>query len=116
MGPAASRAETLAIPAAIRTGVHERDQGYCRVCGRHLGAQAGLHHILYGGDLRGMGGKRVHEIDEIVTVCWMWGGNCHDRVHADKGLWQPLLLQVVTRPGLTALQLRRWAIAKGQQS
>ena len=59
-----------------------------------------------------MGGRRVHTVEEIVTVCWMWGGNCHDRVHREKLLWQPLLLEVVHRPGLTAMQLMRWRTAK----
>lgn len=103
-----SRNETLAIPAAIRDAVDTRDGQHCRVCGRFLGEGRALHHIEYGGDQRGLGGRRVHEVDEIVTVCWMWGGNCHDRVHAHKRLYQPVLREVVKRPGLTALQLLRW--------
>lgn len=99
--------ETLAIPQAIREQVDERDQRMCRVCGRYQGEARALHHILYGGDSVGIGGRRVHEVDGLVTVCWMFNG-CHELVHADKKLWQPLLLTVVQRRGVTALQLRRW--------
>lgn len=103
-----ARSETHAIPADIREAVDSRDGQYCRVCGKYMGAQRALHHIVYGGSDRGMGGRRVHNEDEIVTVCWMWAGNCHDRVHADKLRWQPVLLEVVKRPGVTAMQLLRW--------
>jgi len=104
--------ETLAIPDAVRRIVDDRDGMHCRVCGKYLGDERALHHIIYGGDRRGFGGRRVHDPDEIVTVCWMWGGNCHDRVHGDKSTWQPLLLQVVQRRGVTAMQLKRWADAQ----
>ena len=107
-GQTAARNETLAIPASVRTAVDERDQMTCRVCGKYLGDQRALHHIVYGGDARGIGGRRVHNVEEIITVCWLWPGNCHDRVHADKATWQPLLLAVATRQGLTAFQLKRW--------
>jgi hypothetical protein len=56
-----------------------------------------------------MGGRREHAVDNLITVCWMWGGNCHDRVHADKFLWLPLLIRTIDTPGVTAMQLRRWA-------
>jgi hypothetical protein len=112
-GAGRSASETLAIPAAVRAAVDERDGQYCRVCGRFVGEQRALHHTIFGGDARGMGGRRVHEVSEIVTVCWMWGGNCHDRVHREKLRFQPVLLEVVNRPGLTALQLLRWKTAHG---
>jgi hypothetical protein len=103
-----ARQETLAIPQAVRDAVDERDQRHCRVCGKYVGDERALHHIEFGGDQRGMGGRRIHDVDGIVTVCWMWGGNCHDRVHRHKLLYQPILREVVKRPGLTALQLLRW--------
>ncbi len=109
------RDETLAIPAAIRAAVDARDGRFCRVCGRYLAQDRALHHILFGGSLRGMGGRRVHKVDEIVTVCWLYGTNCHDLVHREKLTWQPLLLEVVHRPGITALQLRRWAKARADR-
>lgn len=101
--------ETLAIPTAMRQLVDERDQLHCRVCGKHLGEQRALHHIRYGGSRQGMGGRREHAVDNLITVCWMWGGNCHDLVHSDKGLWLPLLERTIEVPGATALQLHRWA-------
>jgi 5-methylcytosine-specific restriction endonuclease McrA len=100
--------ETLAIPPDVRDLVDARDGRHCRVCGRFLGSERALHHITYGGDDRGMGGRRVHDPDDIVTVCWMWRGNCHDRVHQQKKVFQPLLKQVIHRPGITVLQMLRW--------
>ena len=103
-----AKTETLAIPAALRQEVDERDGMHCRVCGKHLGEARALHHIAYGGSRQGMGGRREHDLNNLITVCWMWGGNCHDLVHSNKGLWVPLLQQTLQRPGITALQLRRW--------
>lgn len=104
-----ARKETLAIPKALREAVDERDQWHCRVCGKYLGDQRALHHIRYGGSRQGMGGRREHDLTNLITVCWMWGGNCHDLVHSNKTLWLPLLEQTVAVPGVTALQLHRWA-------
>jgi 5-methylcytosine-specific restriction endonuclease McrA len=103
-----SRKETLAIPATMRAAVDERDQLHCRVCGKYLGEQRALHHISFGGSRQGMGGRREHSVDNLITVCWMWGGNCHDLVHSDKGLWLPLLEKTIAAPGVTTMQLRRW--------
>lgn len=106
--------ETRDIPTDVRAAVDERDTLHCRVCGKWLGERRALHHIIYGGDDRGMGGRRVHNVDEIVTVCWLPGDPrfgvrpCHDRVHSDKRRWQPLLLEIATRRGVTAIQLERW--------
>lgn len=101
--------ETLAIPRSLREAVDERDNLHCRVCGKHLGEARAMHHIRYGGNRTGMGGRREHDLSNLITVCWMWGGNCHDLVHSNKGLWLPLLERTVATPGVTALQLRRWA-------
>jgi 5-methylcytosine-specific restriction endonuclease McrA len=102
------RGETLAIPADIREAVDARDQRHCRVCGQHLDEARALHHIHYGGDRQGMGGRRKHDLDNLITVCWMWPGNCHDLVHSQKRLWLPVLEQLTVTPGVTGLQLRRW--------
>jgi hypothetical protein len=108
-----ARKETLAIPAALREAVDERDHRHCRVCGKYLGDERALHHIRYGGSRQGMGGRREHDLTNLITVCWMWGGNCHDLVHSNKSLWLPLLERTVAVPGVTALQLRRWALRSG---
>lgn len=100
--------ETLAIPASMRSEVDGRDGGFCRVCGRYAGEQRALHHIRYGGDTVGMGGRRWHHPENLVTVGWLFDHDCHSKVHSDKALWVPLLLEVVHRPGTTALQLLRW--------
>lgn len=104
-----AKEESLAIPTSVRAIVDARDAQTCRVCGKYLGDRRALHHIIYGGDERGMGGRRVHDPAEIVTVCWLPGdGDCHQLVHGSKKTWQPLLLEVARRSGITALQLRRW--------
>jgi hypothetical protein len=119
---ALARRETLAIPQDVRDAVDERDRLHCRVCGKWLGDRRALHHVIYGGDARGMGGRRVHNVDEIVTVCWLPGDPkpgvqpCHERVHSNKHLWQPLLLEVARRRGITALQLRRWRVTRERRS
>lgn len=100
--------ETLAIPQRLREQVDERDGHHCRVCGKHLGEQRALHHIRFGGSRQGMGGRREHDLDNLITVCWMWPGNCHDLVHGQKSLWLPVLEALTVTPGVTGLQLRRW--------
>lgn len=107
-----ARKETLAIPSSLRAEVDERDHLHCRVCGKYLGDQRATHHIRYGGSRQGMGGRRDHDLNNLVTVCWMWSGNCHDLVHSNKGLYLPLLLQVIETPGITAMQLHRWQRAR----
>lgn len=100
--------ETLAIPHELRLAVDDRDQQHCRVCGKYLGDERAQHHIEYGGSRQGMGGRRKHDLNNLITVCWMWGGNCHDLVHGNKRLYVPLLQAVIANPGVTALQLQRW--------
>lgn len=109
-----STRETLAIPTNVRAAVDDRDHFMCRLCGRFLGAERrAVHHINYGGDTVGMGGRRLHDPAEMITLGWLPGDcQCHQRAHANKRLWQPLLLQVVKTPGVTALQLRRWQDAE----
>lgn len=101
--------ETVAIPNYLRRAVDERDGGFCRMCGKFLGQRRAIHHIYFGGDVQGMGGRRNHDIDNLVSLCWLPGdSDCHQRAHGRKGFWQPLLLQVVTcKNNVTAMQLAR---------
>lgn len=94
------------VPADVREYVLDRDQGLCRVCGRYV-AEPALHHVAY----RSQGGLDVPS--NLVTVGWLPGHDCHlSVVHRNKRLWQPILLAIVDRPGITALQWRRWAQAE----
>lgn len=97
-----SQGETQSIPARVRAEVTERDGGLCRVCGS-WGESLAIHHIVY----RSHGG--LHVASNLVSVHWMYAPRCHELVHANKGLWAPILLEVARTPGVTALQLRRWA-------
>lgn len=112
------RSEHDTIPEDVRLEVYLRDGTFCRMCGKYLGERAGIHHIEFGGGLGpGMGGRRVHDPDKMVVICWLPGDpvwkaqSCHSRAHSDKLLWQPLLAAVVRMPGVTAFQLRRWNAA-----
>ncbi len=87
------------IPSSIRLAVHERDQGTCRLCGSFATAPH-LHHVQY----RSQGGR--HVVENLVTLHF----GCHDVVHSDKGLWQPILMACVAR-GVNGYQLLRWARA-----
>lgn len=110
MSRADAKTETLDIPQHLRDAVDARDSGFCRMCGKFLGERRAIHHIFYGGDLQGMGGRRHHALDNLVSLCWLPGDmGCHNRAHSRKTHWQPLLAAVVTRPdNITALQLSRW--------
>lgn len=95
------------VPTDVRDFVIARDGQCCRVCGRYVEEPA-LHHIRY----RSQGGLDVPS--NLVTIGWLFDHDCHlDIVHRNKRIWQPLLLEVVDRPGVTALQLRRWSQARG---
>lgn len=111
MSRASGENETLDIPQHLRDAVDERDGGFCRMCGVFLGERRAIHHIFYGGDLQGMGGRRSHYLDNLVSLCWLPGDmGCHDRAHSRKTFWQPLLAAAVTRPDrITAFQLARWS-------
>lgn len=91
--------------AEVRTAVIKRDDSSCRVCGRYLEVPH-VHHILFGGDRRGMGGKRLDVVEEMVVV----DPRCHGLAHGRKLYWQPLLLEAARTPGVTALQLARWSL------
>lgn len=90
------------VTAAVRAEVIDRDGSCCRVCGRYVEVPA-LHHIRY----RSQGGPNT--ADNLVVVGWEPGHDCHlGVVHKNKKLWQPILELVVTHPGTTGLQMRRW--------
>ena len=56
------------IPAKKRIEIYKRDGNSCVICG-HPGSE--IHHIISAG----MGGKRVHELYNMVTLC-----NFHHRM------------------------------------
>jgi len=97
-----AEAETNSVPPAVRKAVLERDGGNCRVCGATVENPA-LHHIEYLSE----GGKNVAE--NLITVHWMFWPRCHEVVHSNKRLWQPILKIVVKHDGINARQLLRWA-------
>lgn len=73
----------------VRSAVSDRDASVgehncCLLCGKP-GPGLHLHRIIYGG-MGGGGGQ--YEIDNCVLVCH----NCHDRIHSNKRVWQPILL------------------------
>ncbi len=107
------REETLAIPQQMRRWIDERrDYGYCRFCGKLLLQRRALHHIRYGGSAGGMGARRDHSVDNLISLCHLPGDNdCHQRVHGNKSLYQPLLEELIFggHPShVTVLQLMRW--------
>lgn len=102
--------ETKDIPAAVRAEVDARDLGFCRMCGKFLGGRRAIHHIWFGGDRQGMGGRRHHDVANLVSLCYLpYDNDCHQRAHSQKDRWQQLLTDVVNEPrNVTALQLDRW--------
>lgn len=91
------------VPSDVREYVIDRDGSACRVCGRYVETPA-LHHIVY----RSQGGLDLPS--NLVTIGWLPGHDCHLAiVHRSKRIWQPILLEVVEHPGVTAFAWRRWA-------
>lgn len=91
------------VPSHVREYVIDRDGSCCRVCGQYVEHPA-LHHIRY----RSEGGLDVPS--NLVTIGWQPGHDCHlPVVHANKKLWQPILLAIADVPAITALQARRWS-------
>jgi hypothetical protein len=111
-------AETVAIPDRLRKEVDERDGGFCRMCGKFLGERRAIHHIYFGGDLQGMGGRRHHALDNLVSLCWLPGDmDCHQRAHSRKSYWQRFLTAAITAPTkTTAFQLARWEARQRRHS
>lgn len=109
-----AREETQAIPQALRDAVDERDGGFCRMCGAYLGLRRAIHHIHYGGDKQGMGGRRHHELSNLISLCWLPGNNrCHERAHSEKAYWEKILSDVLAYPGnVTGFQVARWSRQK----
>lgn len=109
--------ETVQIPKRQRVLVDERDMGFCRMCGKFVGGRRAIHHINFGGDRQGMGGRRDHDLPNLVSLCYLPGDNdCHQRAHSEKERWRPLLTAVVTIPAnTTALQLERWSRRRKDQ-
>ena len=89
------------LPESIRQAVIERDHGCCRFCGATVENPA-VHHVKY----RSEGGQ--HVMTNLVTVHWMFWPRCHEKIHGNKRLWQPILLAVAAMDGVNALQVRRW--------
>lgn len=100
-----SRKAMLSIPPVIRAAVDARDGEHCRVCGRFAGERRQQHHIHYGGDYAGMGGRRLHVVENIITLDL----EHHDLVHSSKGAWIPVLEALIERPATTGFALLRHA-------
>lgn len=97
--------QSLEIPAAMRAEVDERDDFHCRFCGAVLlEAQRLHHHAIYSGTAVGLGSRRFHSVDNLITLDW----GCHGTVHSNYRLWLPHVLGAIQTPGVTVLQLYRW--------
>lgn len=91
------------VPANVREHVIDRDGQCCRVCGRWVETPA-LHHIVF----RSQGGLDVPS--NLITVGWLPGHDCHLTVaHGPQArMWRGIFLEIAGRPGVTALQWKRW--------
>lgn len=91
------------VPADVREHVLERDGQCCRVCGKWVEYPA-LHHIVY----RSQGGLDVPS--NLITIGWLFDHDCHLKVaHGPRArMWRDIFLAIAERPGVTALQWRRW--------
>lgn len=106
-GGAPHYSDALQIPTAVRKQIDERDQMHCRLCGIYDQYRE-VHHLIFGGAVRGMGGRRVHNPEEMVSLC----KRCHMRAHSEKSVWVKWLLLAIEQSGTTALQHRRWAASR----
>lgn len=75
------------VTSETATTVLRRDQNCCRFCGRP--GVLRLHHVRYRSE--GNQGGRVHDATNLVAL----HDECHLKVHADKRVMQPLLLEVL---------------------
>ncbi len=96
--------ETQSVPASVRAAVLERDGSSCRLCGAAAKHPA-IHHIFY--ESQGGSPTGRHVMENLVTVHWMYEPRCHETIHSNKRLWQPVLAEVVKHDGLTAYELMR---------
>jgi HNH endonuclease len=69
----------------VRAGVRRRDGHRCRWCGSADNLH--VHHVRY----RSEGGPNGAR--NLITLC----GSCHDRAHSDKGVYQPVLIELLRR-------------------
>lgn len=93
--------EERAIPLVKRSEIIERDGHVCRLCGL-FSEVVHVHHIIY----RSGGGQNTGP--NLVSLDW----RCHDRVHANKTIWLPILQQVAITKGVNGVQLLRWYQAR----
>jgi 5-methylcytosine-specific restriction endonuclease McrA len=63
------------IPKKLIKAVLERDDSICQYCGRQ---GVNIHHIVPAG----MGGKRIHAIENLITLCL----ECHGEAHSSKDM------------------------------
>jgi hypothetical protein len=102
MGESDLERDPHTVPIKVRHAVIERDNSSCRVCGQYVEYPA-LHHIEY----RSEGGRNTES--NLIVVGWLPGHDCHLTVaHANKKLWQPILMEIAERPNVTALAAYRW--------
>jgi len=88
------KSKSTKVPKRISNAVKVRDKNRCRACGLKDRRSWPLHqhHIKY----RSEGG--LHLVKNLITLCV----ECHDRVHSNKRVFQPLLIDKVS----TSQQIR----------
>jgi 5-methylcytosine-specific restriction endonuclease McrA len=86
---------SLNIPQSIRDAVYERDGGICQGCG-YKGVH--LHHIVLGG----MGSRRVHAIENLVTLCPL----CHEEAHSNKSVQESWVDWSIQRYGCAVIKIK----------
>lgn len=102
----AKRANGNPIPPETRKAVKLRDRDQCRMCGTKRSLQ--IHHIRYRSELAGLSNDVIHDYWNLALMC----RDCHDKIHSNKRVWQPLLLgmmeiQKTTGRFLTVPQFER---------
>lgn len=77
----------MAVTAAVRRQVIERDGNRCQWCGRHVQTDAGWYSLQHR-RARGMGGSRRASTDapaNLVLVCGTGTTECHGYIEAHPG-------------------------------
>ena len=78
------------IPEAVRLQVLDLDRYACRYCGR-MGNGLAIHHVYYRSEAKHE--PWLNQPHNLITLCNL---PCHlDIVHGNKGVYQPLCLQIV---------------------